>query len=745
MQNTPYTALTARAAFLFLLLNCCLTDARAQALTQEKLPASTRIPAITTDWLLDASPYRAGVYGTEHPDEFVLSNGLISRTFRMAPNAATTAFRNHVTDASIIRSVKPEAALVIDSVQYHIGGLQGQPNHAYLKAGWVDHLTADPAAFQFESMQYDAPEARMAWPRRRHHDTTAVWPPEGIHLQLHFRPPAAATTLAGLRATVHYLLYDGIPAYSKWLTVENGAGQAIDIDAFTTEILAAVEAASWVESRGVPMPTPNLHVETDYSFGGMRPENASRLTVHWKNDPDYDTQVNYLRTTPALLEVHPSVGPDQTLQPGESFESFRTFVLVFDSQGNERKGLAQRRLYRTIAPWVTENPIMMHVRFSDWESVKLAIDQAADVGFEMVILTFGSGFDIENKTPAYRAEMQRYAEYANSKGVELGGYSLLSSRRIEPDSDNAVNPETGAPGGQTHGFAPALASAWGQAYFANLYDFFATSGFTLLEHDGSYPGDLDAAARPPLQKGMHDSRWVQWRIISDFYKWCLANGIYLNVPDWYFLVGSTKVAMGYRETNWSLPRAQQVIHTRQNIYDGTWGKTPSMGWMFVPLTEYHGGGAAATIEPLGEHLDHYERMLSTNMALGVQAAYRGPRLYDTERTRQMVKRWVDWYKQHRAILESDIIHGRRADGQDLDWMLHVNPNLQKKGLLVVFNPLNEPVEKTLRVPLYYAGLETAAKVSRADSTSSTYPLARDYTIELPVQVPAQGMAWYVIE
>ena len=29
-----------------------------------------------------------------------------------------------------------------------------------------------------------------------------------------------------------------------------------------------------------------------------------------------------------------------------------------------------------------------------------------------------------------------------------------------------------------------------------------------------------------------------------------------------------------------------------------WTKAPSLGWMFVPLTQYHGGGTAATIEPL---------------------------------------------------------------------------------------------------------------------------------------------------
>ncbi|WP_314589899.1 hypothetical protein [Paenibacillus terrigena] len=79
--------------------------------------------------------------------------------------------------------------------------------------------------------------------------------------------------------------------------------------------------------------------------------------------------------------------------------------------------------------------------------------------------------------------------------------------------------------------------------------------------------------------------------------------MYLNVPDWYFLAGSNKAGMGYREVNWALPRERQIMLARQNIYDGTWEETPSMGWMFVPLTEYHGGCPESTLEPLSEHLE----------------------------------------------------------------------------------------------------------------------------------------------
>ena len=203
--------------------------------------------------------------------------------------------------------------------------------------------------------------------------------------------------------------------------------------------------------------------------------------------------------------------------------------------------------------------------------------------------------------------------------------------------------------------------------------------------------------------------------------------------------------MGYREVNWSLPRAQQVIHTRQNIYDGTWEKTPSMGWMFVPLTEYHGGGAEATIEPLDEHRDHYRRMIMSNLALGVQACYRGPRLYDTEATQALLSESVDWFKQYRGILESDVVHGRRADGRGLDWMLHVNPSLENRGMLVVFNPLDQEVQQTLRVNLYYTGLKNSAWLRERSGNGRLIEIAADGVAEIEVTVPAGGMSWVTLQ
>jgi hypothetical protein len=688
------------------------------------------------DWLLDGSPFEAGFYRTANSNELALDNGLVRRTFRIKPNGATVGLDNLMTGETVIRGVKAEALVTIDDVSYEVGGLTGQPNFAYLFPEWLDQLKASPKSLRFAGFHVGKPKERFAWKQVRHHAADVRWPPDGVYVRMDYETK-------GIRVAVHYELYDGVPVMSKWISVENLTDEAVSLDRMTCELLAVVEAANWVEKReGVPLPKPeSIHVETEMAFGGFQSENANRHAVHWRSDPQYATQVNYRRESPCLLVVEPTYGPAQDIPSGKTFESFRTFELIYDSTDRERRGLSLRRMYRTIAPWVTENPLMMHMRTSQPESVKAAIDQCAEVGFEMLILSFGSGFNMENDSEEYLESCKALAAYAHQQGVEIGGYSLLASRRIGGGND-VVSPPGMSP---TFGNSPALTSPWGQAYFKKLYGFFEETGFSLLEHDGSYPGDVDITARPPLQKGLQDSQWVQWRIVSDFYKWCRGQGIYLNVPDYYYLVGSNKCGMGYRETNWSLPRAQQVIHTRQNIYDGTWRKTPSMGWMFVPLTQYHGGGAAATIEPLDQHRDHYERMLVSNLAMGVQACYRGPRLYDTERTKQLVMKWVEWFKKYRAILESDLVHGRRADGRDLDWMLHVNPRLQHKGMLVVFNPLKRRVKKSIRVNAYYTGLTNQVAIRDMHNHVTSKQLARDYSVEIPVDMPAESFTWFVLE
>jgi hypothetical protein len=88
-----------------------------------------------TDWLIDGSAYKANI--KESDKELVLSNDLISRTFRIAPNAAIVRLDNLMTGESLLRGVKPEALVKINGIAYEVGGLKGQPNLCLFKAGMV--------------------------------------------------------------------------------------------------------------------------------------------------------------------------------------------------------------------------------------------------------------------------------------------------------------------------------------------------------------------------------------------------------------------------------------------------------------------------------------------------------------------------------------------------------------------------------------------------------------------------------
>jgi hypothetical protein len=688
------------------------------------------------DWLVEGISAKVGVYRTTNPNEIVLSNGIVSRTFRLSPNAATVAMDHLQTRETFLRAPKPEAWITLNGEKYAVGGLTGQPNHAFLTADWLNTLKPIQGAFQFEEFEVGKTVAPFKWKRVRHSENRP-WPAPGASLTLTFRAPEGST-VAGVRVEVRYELYDGAPIFCKSIRVINESGKSIQLDSFISENLSFVERQSTVDGQDRWL-LPNVSILSDYAFGGF--DNSVHCkNAYWLPDPEFATQVNYERTTPCLLEVHPPKGPNQLIEPGKKFDSFRTFEILHDSDERERRSLALRRFYRMLSPWATENPIMLHLTSVDPKVVLPAIDQAAECGFEMVIISFWSGLDMENLSAENLAKFKEFREYANKKGVELGGYSLLASRSIDAEND-VINEKTGKPGGAIFGSSPCFCSKWGIKYFETIRKFMNETGFQLLEHDGNYPGDHCASKSHTGHTGLEDSQWNQWTTIRDFYRECRANGTYLNVPDWYFLTGSNKTGMGYRESNWSLPRAQQHIHARQNLFDGTWDKTPTMGWMMTPLVEYQGGGKEATIEPLKDHLQDYEQHLLNNFGFGAQSCYRGPRLYDSPETKKVVIDAVQWFKQHRAILESDVIHIKRADGRNVDAVVHVNPNLPTKAMLVAYNPSEEPVTTTIAVPLYSSGVRGSCRYSVRGAKERSGKLDRKDQVQISITIEPKKMTW----
>jgi hypothetical protein len=535
-------------------------------------------------------------------------------------------------------------------------------------------------------------------------------------------------------------------------------------------------------------------------------------------------------------------------------------------------------MFASLAPQVTENPIYMHCTVSFFngsaaapEGLRRCIDQASDVGFEMVILSFGmeagSDFNLESTNQTYIESMRAISEYAATKGVEMGGYDLLyilydllyilyhttppllhrttppllhhpslhhttphytpfttphytpfTTPHYTPFTPSLHHPslhhtpphytpftthtrydllahtrqrghnasvECIGPDGQPDG-STCLASQGSDDVISNILAFVEEAQWSAVETDGPFEGETCAATNHSHHQSLGDSVYWNWKRNMEFYHSLIAKGVYINAPDPYYFEGTHKDGMGYDEMQWSRPKWEWITQARQQIYDQTFLKIASSGYMFCPLEEYHGGGAAAIIEPIAANLQEYEWVLATYFGTGVQAAYRGYRLYDpaSAASKALVTKWVSFFKAHRVILNSDIIHISRPDLKSVDAMLHVNadPNrTDERGLCMIWNQTPQRRAMALSVPLYYTGLSTTATVTQGmgtghagrtghaaegteNSASSSagvdivgeatmtitsppkqYTLARDYSITVDIDMPPMSVGWLLIK
>eukprot|EP00750_Incisomonas_marina_P013765 INCI17536.7.p1 GENE.INCI17536.7~~INCI17536.7.p1 ORF type:complete len:859 (+),score=106.03 INCI17536.7:189-2579(+) len=617
-----------------------------------------------------------------------------------------------VVGAQLLRATSPEAVIVLDGISYGIGGLVGQGDFAFLNTSLLQNFSADPSAFVFRPPHrtVSATQKRYEWtPGQRHSDANAAWPPSGLSVELDFvAPPSAVAAHAGVVVTVVYEIYTGIPVLSKWLRVSSNATTAVVIDALTMEQLHCTEAAVgyWPQSTDGLLTAGTTTGRVRLSSEFTRDKGSTT-----KIGPDSRcttcTQGSGQTVLSSGYNLGPGAqvgGPGSQAFHGPTFESFHSYLLVHDSDDLERQGLAVRRMYRTLAPQITENPVFMHLTNTTPAGVRSAVDQCNASGFEMIIMSFGTSLNMESKDPAYIAEVAESVAYAHSQNIEIGGYNLMAASRTVAPGGNCVDAD-GKPDG-----AACLASDWSDDYFATIQAFIEATNFDMIETDGPYEGYTCASTSHSHHRGYNDSMWTQYERNMDFYAWCRARGMYIHAPDPFYMRGINKDGMGYVEENWNLPLWEQINLARQNVFDGTWSKIPSQGWMFVPIDQYHGGWPECCIEPVGFLSAQWEWYLAMYFGTGVSPCFRGHRLYDPNEPASLtlLQRWTSFNSRYRVILHSDIIHLIRADGVGFDAMLHVQPDPTKskeRALLMVFNPNDDAVSNvTLHVPLYYSGI-----------------------------------------
>ncbi|WP_289161440.1 LamG-like jellyroll fold domain-containing protein [uncultured Parabacteroides sp.] len=712
------------------------------------------------DWLIEPVESQCRMYVQKSDDGvtsmFQLNNGLISRTFYVGENLACVGYKNHSNEAEYLRAVKPEARVCIDSVWYEVGGLKEQPELSYLLDSWYPQLEASDLAFTLEKVETGMPLERYPW-TRKFNAVSTDWPAKGLRMEMTFVPTGNMPAVKDVKVKVIYEIYQGLPVMAKWIEVINENETNIVLNDMECEVLAVNQDQ-----------VKRIHVESDFSFalvnadiegsalmhyaGTPKIYHVGSSTTRWMVDKEYNTWASHNQAEDKFLGFpHHNLlistlpmGPNTRIGKDSPFKSYITFELLQDSDDRERQSLGHRRMYKKLAPQTTESLIAGGITSHDEEKLKSFIDQMSELGLEQLDIQAWPGVSHDNLDSAYVQLWRRVASYAKERGIVMGGYELQVASRGRGKEVDCIHPETGKPG-SLFGQSVCIASQWKDTYYPKMWEFFDKTGFMTYNMDGPYHGDPCASTVHPHHTGLEDSQWQQWKTQVEVIHELQRRGMYIPIPDWYFLNGQCSTGMGYREASANLTPQQQLLLGRQYIYDGTWHKIPPMGWMTLQLVGFYTNDPRVGLEPLCENLDRYEQQLIQFLGSGCHLTIRGNRLYDTPETKQLVSKWINWFKEYRDILTSDIIHVSRPTGRDLDCMMHVNPFIKHKGMVIVFNPTDRDITKEMRLPLYYTGLKGKVTIITSDGSKKNYPLDQNGNLLLPVSVTAQGTSWFLIE
>ena len=202
---------------------------------------------------------------------------------------------------------------------------------------------------------------------------------------------------------------------------------------------------------------------------------------------------------------------------------------------------------RILAPWTQENPIFFHMVNASSTAVRELLDQMADVGFEMMIYSFWTGFDLTSTNATYLDNLAADGAYANRLGIEVGGYYCMAMTQSNvPSKWIAINDKPYK--------SACLASGWYDNLLNFSTRFLDRTGLTMLETDCSYGDYPCRSVDHEYHWGEADSHYQQDRIQGLYNKQLRARGVYVNQPSTYFMQGANKGGMGYDEMQYSLPR-----------------------------------------------------------------------------------------------------------------------------------------------------------------------------------------------
>ena len=105
-------------------------------------------------------------------------------------------------------------------------------------------------------------------------------------------------------------------------------------------------------------------------------------------------------------------------------------MLLHGTDHYEAQRMEFKKMYRTVAPQLREDLLFFHVKSDAPGFVQARADEAAAVGFESVLQSFGSGFDMHGVGSHNRGVHRRLYDYIRDRGLVPGGYVYFVGGRM---------------------------------------------------------------------------------------------------------------------------------------------------------------------------------------------------------------------------------------------------------------------------------------------------------------------------
>ena len=76
----------------------------------------------------------------------------------------------------------------------------------------------------------------------------------------------------------------------------------------------------------------------------------------------------------------------------------------------------------------------------------------------------------------------------------------------------------------------------------------------------------------------------------------------------------------------------------------------------------------------------------------------------------------------------------------------MNPYIENKGLMMVYNPTSYVISHNLSIPLYYTGLKSSVLVfQEGQQPGKSYTLNREYSVVLSLNMAPQTITWFLFK